>query len=125
MKVSFPAAIGACECAFLVTEQLGFEKRLRDCTAVQGDERSCLPFAQPMQGGSDQFLASSGFSQHQDGELRCRDRLHLVDDLSHGCTRTHLDVELSRAASDLAPELLDLRYEGTGLHRTTHGDGDF
>jgi len=60
---------GAGEGAFLVAEQLAFQKTLRQRGAVHGDKRALGSPAVPMKRMRDQFLTGSAFSLKEHGRV--------------------------------------------------------
>ena len=92
MKQPLAVLVGAGEGALDVAEQLGFQKRFRKRSAIDGDERLLAAGAVFVDGAGDEFLARAGFSGDQDaaglrsdGHDHVKDRAHLravADDLS-------------------------------------------
>src|SRR3984957_9554565 len=68
------------KCAFLVSEQLAFEQSRRNGRAVQLNEGLRSPWAQIMNGPSDEFLSRACLSVNQDRRVRWRYLFHMFED---------------------------------------------
>ncbi len=119
----------------LVTEQLGFEKRIRQGPAVHGNEGTFPSGAQVVDRPGDQFLARSRFAKHQDRARACRDGRHNLEDPLHQGAPAH-EVADPHPARQLLAQGLHLGEipEGLGApdhpavcvleHRRGDADGD-
>jgi hypothetical protein len=77
------AAVGAGERASLMTEKLGLEQLLRDCSAVDLDERPLPARGGRVHRARDQVLADAALAADQDGRIRVRDTFNHRADLPH------------------------------------------
>ena len=66
------------ERAFLVAEQLAFQKRLGDGGAVEADERPFAALAGKVDGAGDQLLAGAAFAADQHRRVGRRDPADLL-----------------------------------------------
>src|SRR5580700_431349 len=118
-----PVAIfaGASEGAFHVAEQLGFEQCLRECAAVNGDERLFRARAIFMDGARHQFFSSAAFAGNQHPARLRGDGLNQLENFSHLRTCADDVVEARKTAEFSAEDAgfflqLDaLGYFGDGL----------
>ena len=69
LKVARSRLVGAGECSPLMAEELGFEQRLGDRAAVEGDEGAVAPRARAMHRPGEHGLAGPGLALDQDGWL--------------------------------------------------------
>ncbi len=72
-ELPLPHPDGAGVCALLVSEEFAFEQRLRDCSAVDGDEGPFVSRATLMDGACDNFFAGAALSPDQHGGIALRD----------------------------------------------------
>src|SRR6185295_5595746 len=79
-----PSCDGARERAPLVSEQLALEEPGRDGGAVERDERTAPPPAQPVNQAGDQLLAGSGLAPDEDRRIG---RRHRLDQAKHALER--------------------------------------
>src|SRR5256884_5568988 len=87
------------ERTLLVAEQLRLDQRVRDRTAVDGDERLVAASAQMMDRAGHELLAGAGFALDEDRERRVSHLLDLLGDLLHLPTRPHQPAQ--RTLADL------------------------
>jgi hypothetical protein len=94
---------GAGEGAFLVPEQLGFEKRLRDGGAIDGDERAVVAWAERVQRPGEQLFSRAAFTLEQDRRIGLRRAMQLLRDL----TKLGVIADDARCAATLRELLLE------------------
>ena len=104
LKESAPIFIRAGESAFHVAEQFGFQQRLRERAAIDGDKWSLRPRAVFVNGARHQFLTGSAFAGDQHAAGLRRDRLDQVENRAHFRTLPD-DVVQPRQAAQFAPEV--------------------
>jgi len=86
-----------------VTKELTFQEVQRCGSAIQLDEGASTARAHIVNGSSDQFLASSGFSLNQHGGTRRRHSFYVFEDLfERGAIADQL-FESSRRGSLIIP----------------------
>jgi hypothetical protein len=93
---------GAREGAFLVSEKLRGNQRLRDGGAVHPDEGSRCTFRSPMECARNQFFTRSGLAEDENGRIRRRNFCHLLQHLAHGFARTDNFLKHREAINFLA-----------------------
>jgi len=97
LEVSGLRANGAGEATALVTEQLRFDQRRRDRSAVDGHERLRPPPAQLMNRLCSELLASAALSGQQHAHARRRHTLDACEQISHGWMRADQRTQPTRA----------------------------
>jgi len=78
------AGTGAGEGAFLVSEELGFDQRLGDRCAVDGNHRRLGALRKIVQGAGDQFLAGTGLTLDEHIGVGRRHLADLAEQILHG-----------------------------------------
>src|SRR5580704_2722763 len=115
------------KCAFLVPEQLAFEQARRNGRAVQLNEGLRSPWAQIMNGPSDQFLSRACLSVNQDRRVRWRYRFHMFEDSAQRSTisndlgkihfRADFIFQIQLLFGELVSQLSNLAERTCILHR--------
>jgi hypothetical protein len=83
LELAAPLLRGAEKGAALVAEQLAFQQRLRDRSAVHRQERALGPLAVLVHGARDQFLAGAALADQQDVGVAGGDAADELADLLH------------------------------------------
>ncbi len=101
--------IRAGERALQVTEQLGFEQRLRKRAAIDGDKRGWGAGAVVVDGACDQLLSGTALAGDEHTARLRRDRLNQIKDRPHlGAVPD--DVVESGQPPELASQQTDFRF---------------
>ena len=103
LKEAAAILAGAGEGTLHVAEQLGFEERLGECAAIDGDEGLFGARAILVDGARDEFFSRAAFAGDEHAAGLWRDGLNQVEDLAHLRAGAD-DVVEARKAADLAPE---------------------
>ena len=105
---------GASECAFLVTEQLGFEQAFGERATVDGN-KGLVGTSQLVQGLCHTFLADAGFARDQDRGLAGRQAVEHGFNLPHdGGSPQAAGPEFANWRGDI-PDLFNQRVQIKGL----------
>src|SRR6185295_5243156 len=96
-----PSRDGARERAPLVAEQLALEEPGGDGGAVELDERTAPPRAQPVNQAGDQLLAGSRLAPDEDRRIGRRHRLDHAEDALERCAPADDAVEVRGARSSV------------------------
>jgi len=72
LQRALPIAIGACEAAADVSEQLRFEERVSECGAVDGNQGGASAAAAGVNEASDDFLADAAFASYENLRVASR-----------------------------------------------------
>ena len=122
LEVPLLAPGGTRECAPLVTEELGFDERVRDRSAVQGHEQLAAPATQPVNGPGHHLLSGTGLALDKDRQRRVGHLTDLLNDpLDLGAAPHEPSQETRLTEPDL--ELLDLRTKLPALEGAADDDG--
>src|SRR5207244_2037823 len=93
LELPLLALMGPGERALLVAEELRLDERVRDRSAVDGDERLVASGAELMNRPGHDFLAGAGLALHEDRERGVGLLLDLPDDLLHLPGRPHQQAQ--------------------------------
>ena len=104
--------VGARERAFLMTEQLALDQRLRQGRAVEGHERPVLPGGQPLDRARDKFLARAARAAHEHRRVA---RRHLADLLVHGAHLAAVAEQVAGVRGEHVAQTAVLRHERVAL----------
>src|SRR5439155_20486480 len=126
LEAAAPQGLRAGEGAALVPEELRFQKVLRHCRGIDGDEGSIRTRAVAVQRPRHEFLARTRFAGYQNRGARMRqpaDRseyllhgLRLSKDIRRTCQRL-LGFILPAALAERAPDQLDRLIDVEGLRQ--------
>src|SRR5260370_27280913 len=129
-EASNPLRDRSCECAFLVSEQLAFQKARRNGRAVELDEGLGAPRAKIMNGSRNQFLSCTRVSIDEHGRVCWSNRLHLLQHTPQGSTFSD-DLRKIHFATDFIFEIelfpCELLFQLSNLPKSTcilHGNGN-
>jgi hypothetical protein len=86
-------AHGARKCPFFITEELGFEERMRDCRTAHLNQGTARPHGESMQKPNANLLACTALTLNQNGDIRLGYSFQLVSDGLHGLGFAEDDIQ--------------------------------
>ena len=116
--------MGAREGAPLVTEEFGFNERVRDGSGIHGDEWHVAPRSLAVDGVGDELLARAALPGDQDRRRRARDLGDQAEEGLHRRVLAHDPVEVTRPGK-LGPKKHDLPFQRAPVERSTDHVQDF